>query len=112
MKLYTGYFRKHSRLAKAYSIARSQPPGIHLPELRDLAPEASLLRVYKSGELSWWDYEARYYRQLTRLGAAYIENLLEDGMTLLCWEKTGKNCHRYVLARFLRTRGHIVEERP
>jgi len=110
MKLYTGYFAKHGLYSQAYSIARRQPPGLGIPEILELAPSAKLLRRWQLRRITWGEYTTKYINQLERVGILQVESMLQDGMVLLCWERPDKDCHRHLLASWLRERWHDVEE--
>jgi len=112
MKLYTGYFARHGNHPRAVSIARSQPMAFDIPEILELAPARTLLADYKSGRIGWDDYAIRYRVRLGLLVAGHVEELLQDGMVLICWESPHEHCHRHLLADWLRECGHEVEELP
>ena len=112
MKLYTGYFARHGLHSHAYSIARGQPWVCNLPAISKLAPSGQLLADYNSGRIDWEEYAVRYFTQLNILGIEKVEEMLLDGMVLLCWEGPGKNCHRHLLAEWLQEYYHEVEELP
>ncbi len=75
-------------------------------ELPLLAPEKDMFREYrKDGD--WELYESRYIRLLDeRLATESIEPVvLEDGVVLLCSERTPEKCHRRLAAEYLKANG-------
>jgi len=76
----------------------------------DMAPTKDLLARYRAGELTWAEYEVEYLNllDLRRLGDhVHIENL--HGNCLLCSEHKPDQCHRRLLAEYLRARFAGVE---
>ena len=75
-------------------------------ELPLLAPEKEMFQQYrKDGD---WDlYESRYNQLLERrLAAKTIDRtLLDDGVILLCSERTPEKCHRRLAAEYLKANG-------
>lgn len=77
---------------------------------RKIAPDRDALLKYKSGELSWENYEQLYLMKLQKLWDARDEAILTvakfvkdpRNLWLLCWEKEeNKQCHRHTLKKFL-----------
>ncbi|MBZ0158491.1 MAG: DUF488 domain-containing protein [Alphaproteobacteria bacterium] len=73
------------------------------------APTWDLVRAWKSGKIDWDIYTQRY-RQLMlqsyRKDPGLWHELLHRGIvTLLCYCRAGEQCHRYLLANFLRKLG-------
>ncbi len=67
-----------------------------------VAPSERLLRQYIiKKEISWKEFKPKFLRSLKR-SRKYIKfliNLAEDqDVTLLCWEKSPKQCHRRLVA--------------
>ena len=48
--------------------------------------------------------------ELQRLGPDTVLSVLSDGDVLLCWCNKYPECHRSILAEFLRRNGVVVEE--
>ena len=67
-----------------------------------LAPSKALLSDWKSGGISWEDYEKRFREEMTHMAPerdlAYLGLKDAHGETvrLLCWEKNPP-CHRFIL---------------
>ena len=75
-------------------------------ELPLLAPGKDMFREYrKDGD--WELYESRYVRLLKRRSAAEsIERaIIEEGVILLCSERTAERCHRRLAAEYLKANG-------
>ena len=79
---------------------------IHLPEL---APTQDILDALKKHRGEWADYEREFVALLVeRRVEATVAPVLRDGDCLLCSEATPEQCHRRLVAEYLRERwGHI-----
>lgn len=69
--------------------------------LRELAPSAELLNDSRKKKISWNEYEERYLKEMQNK-EGLIRKLKERSdsgelITLLCWEKDDKFCHRRLL---------------
>jgi hypothetical protein len=105
MKLWTSCFWTHMTAPQTVSIAWKTPRFYKGPSYTPLAPPAELVLAYKDGGMPWDVYEAIYRGEvLSKLTPAIIEADLLDGTVLLCWERNG-NCHRHVVAAWLRENG-------
>ena len=90
---------------------------------RIFAPTWELVQASKSWQIDWETYTQRYrqlmlesYRKHTE---AWNDLLHKEVVTLVCYCRAGENCHRHLLADFLRKVGEkegikvIIEgERP
>jgi uncharacterized protein (DUF488 family) len=80
---------------------------LHLP---DLAPTQALLDEYKKKHGSWPDYEAKF---IALMAERKVEDTLAreviDGGCLLCSEPTPENCHRRLVAEYLKSKWGEVE---
>lgn len=67
------------------------------------APEESLLKRWQKGEISWPEYESAYNEMLVKRNVISKIDLkiLENGC-LLCSEPTAEQCHRRLLAEYLK----------
>lgn len=76
--------------------------GIDYVSHSELAPTKQLLKDYRSKEVGWEEFEARYKQQIEETKA--IKGLqreeFEDAC-LLCSEETPEKCHRRLLAEEL-----------
>jgi len=92
-------------------ITRYYPRGVKKSNfdqwIRGLSPNPELLKFYKSGEIDWKEFENKFRNQMdsnhqckemiqTLAHLATIENV-----TLLCYEKNGNPCHRYMIEGFV-----------
>ena len=73
-------------------------------ELPMLAPEKEMFQEYRK-EGDWDLYESRYNQLLEERAAAETIDraLLDDGVILLCSERTPEKCHRRLAAEYLKT---------
>jgi uncharacterized protein YeaO (DUF488 family) len=102
-------------------ITRYYPRGVKKDRfdswLRPLSPSGGLLKSYRTGIKSWGEFERLFLVELrsneeSAAALLSVADLAKNGdVTLLCFEKQGLPCHRYVvqdvltdprlLARFL-----------
>lgn len=79
----------------------------HLPEL---APTKPMLDEYKKNAGDWLDYETKF---LTLMSERKVEDNIAkeliDGGCLLCSEPTPDNCHRRLVAEYLKSKWGSVE---
>lgn len=72
----------------------------------NLAPTKQILEGYKKGEISWERYEIEYNALLEKRDIkSYFPTLADlnkEKICLLCSEHTAQNCHRRLLAEYLR----------
>ena len=108
--IYTSYFasRKYNE-SIAVSISRGTPSWFTGKEYKLLAPSRDLLNGYKLGEINDDIYTKEFNKYLSTLDAEKVYNDL-DGKVLLCYEKTGKFCHRHLVAEWLINNGYDVIE--
>ena len=80
---------------------------LHLPEL---APTQEMLDRYKKNGGDWLDYEAKFLALMSeRKVEDNIARELIDGGCLLCSEPTPENCHRRLVAEYLRSKWGDLE---
>lgn len=88
-------------------ITRFYPRGIKREKyhiwIRSLAPSAPLLKRYKNTEINWDDFKTALLCEL-RSNMESIEAIHTlqtksqiQNITLLCYEKDGSPCHRYMV---------------
>ena len=80
---------------------------IHMP---DLAPTKSILNAYRKKSVDWSEYERQFRELITK---RHIEDSMVpeqiDGACFLCSEAKPENCHRRLIAEYLREHwGNIV----
>ncbi len=95
-------------------IARFYPRGVKKSHfdlwLRHASPEVALLKRYKSGEVDWKEFSKEFRKQIRESpdSKQAIQDLVEllgkeKVVTLLCYEKEGVNCHRYLVKAIVET---------
>ena len=81
--------------------------------LRDVAPSIELLRDWKTGDISWAEYEKRYHQEMSQQrekikGLAKRAN--DKTITLLCLEQEDNpHCHRHLLKSLIET--HNIDQK-
>ena len=80
--------------------------GMTYLELPLLAPEKDMFAEYRK-EGDWELYESLYIQLLERRSAAESIDrcLLEEGVVLLCSERTPEMCHRRLASEYLKSNG-------
>ena len=73
--------------------------------LKDVAPGIELLQDWKSGNISWAEYEKRYHQEMSqqreKIGEL-AERANSKTITLLCFEREDNpHCHRHLLKRLI-----------
>ena len=97
-------------------ITRYYPRGVKRDKfdiwLRSLSPSPELLKGYKKGVESWEDFEIHFAREINNNSESSksLDDILalsrESNVTLLCYEKKGLNCHRYLVKDMVN--GHVI----
>lgn len=105
-------------------VTRFYPRGVRKDHfdhwIRDLSPSIELLRGYKSGETTWAEFTSSLLSEfkgninsLETIYRLHSESNLNN-ITLLCYEKEGTLCHRYILRDIIANPGllesHFVPE--
>ena len=111
--IYTSYYGNYRKFKGMFrvSISRTAPSNSCDVQLIKLAPTPELLQNHKSNLITNDEYTTVYNGQLLKLeNDGYIakfvkvlsalQELYED-VVLLCYEKSGKFCHRHLLAENL-----------
>ncbi len=84
--------------------------GIETEAIAELAPTAEMLSAYRTREIGWTEYAARFKR---RIAQRRIETMLDikrlDGACLMCSEALPHQCHRRVVAEYLREKWGKVD---
>lgn len=111
--LYTSYFAKLPELLQSditpVAISISVPDGVRILRYKKLAPTWSILSQYKT-DPDWSLYTYRYNSEIlskvtpdeVRRDLARITEDAEN-IAMLCYEKG--NCHRHLVAEWLRDNG-------
>ena len=93
-----------------YRVSRGHPRGrkTQWETLPFLYPPRELLDVYRAGMLDFSAFSGEYVACLEegKRNSAEFQNWLQTApslgeFTLLCFERAGENCHRFVLAEWL-----------
>jgi len=112
VNVFTSNFRKAKALDSSkylvVSISRYNPKGFNGVWLKELAPSAKLLSDYKKG-LAWSDYVKRYQSEVC--APDYIRDVLLSlcfitkgrDIVLCCYESADKNCHRHIIADYIKS---------
>jgi len=106
--MFTSYFAKYKG-ENGVSIAGRAPKGFCGREFKTLAPKYWFFKRHKE-DGDWDFYKEQYQKQV--LGLLDPEEVAEElgpDAVLLCWESSG-NCHRHLVAEWLRENGYKVEE--
>lgn len=73
--------------------------------LRTLAPSIELLNDYRNKNINWQEYEDRYIKEMEDNKELIKKLKLESDrgitITLLCWERSDKFCHRRLLKELI-----------
>ncbi|WP_043224850.1 DUF488 family protein [Burkholderia glumae] len=79
--------------------------GAQFIELRELAPEKEMLKLYQSKELTWDSYADAYVELLAKRSVeSNLDVALFDGGCLLCSEDKPHHCHRRLAVEYLNSR--------
>ena len=93
-------------------VTRFYPRGVKRGHfdvwIRELAPSAELLRLYKQHRINPADYAIEYQIQIdndrARQALRKIKQDADTGnVTLLCYEPEGQFCHRCILKKLIRS---------
>lgn len=103
MKIYTSYFAKY-RGGNGVSIARGTPRWFKGETIIEFAPPRYMINYPEQ------KYKEEFHKEVILKTAPQGITKLRDGMVLLCYEKTGEFCHRHIIADWLKSFGHEVEE--
>jgi uncharacterized protein (DUF488 family) len=77
--------------------------GIEYIHLTKFAPNEELLKKYQKKEIDWKGYEIEYLKLLdTRKVTESFDTKILENACLLCSEEKADNCHRRLLAEYLK----------
>jgi len=96
----TSYYAKYKG-DNAVSIAGKCPEWYKGKEYKKLAPNYWFFKKYKEdGDVEF--YKEQYQKEiLSNLNAETVYRELGEDAVILCWEASGKFCHRHLVARWL-----------
>lgn len=113
-QLYTSYYSKSGKHCKAVAISLSSPSFFRRRWYPKLAPSYPILKAYKEGAISEYEYELLYIDLLEnerKLTPQQVTDDLPEGSILVCYEAPGKFCHRHLVAKWLEAGAAVkVEE--
>lgn len=78
----------------------------HTPKL---APTKTILDNYKKNKGSWEDYETEFHKLMVKRQIESIDKSILEGACLLCSEDKPHNCHRRLIAEYLKKQWTDVE---
>lgn len=122
--LYTSYFAKDMALKMngivEVSISRSVPNFFNGLSYTKLAPSWDILKAYKETE-DWEAYTIEFNKMLDKLDPnqvySEIVKLVEENtghvgqdIALICYERSGSNCHRNLVASWFNKNGIKCKE--
>lgn len=99
---------------KEYLIVRIPPRYIHLPSSGlihkpQLSPSSDLLLSYKNGKISFEVFKEKFHQELNtrqdlKQAVKELAAELQKGadICLLCFEKDSDECHRKLIAEFIK----------
>ena len=97
----TSYFAKSGNHPDAVSIAGSAPGFYKGRVYKKLAPKYWFFKKYKEDNDEAFYVEQYQKEVLNKLDPHQVYADLGENAVLLCWEKSGKFCHRHLIARWL-----------
>jgi len=103
----TSYFAKSANNPNAVSIAGRAPSWYNGREYKILAPKYWFFKRYKDKDdemyLNQDFYVENYYNEvLSKLDPQRVLMELGENAVMLCWEVSGKFCHRHLASEWLR----------
>lgn len=97
----TSYFAKYKEL-DGIAVSITVPEYWKGEIVRELNPPFSLLNQYKKGLITDSEYVKIFNKKvLDNLDILEIANKVNNKV-MLCWEKSGKLCHRHIIAAWLK----------
>ncbi len=97
----TSYFAKHRNKPHGVCIAAGPPPGFKGRTYLKLAPKKWFLYRYKKDNNEKAYIKAYEKEVLDKLDPQEVYNDLGNNAVLLCWEGSGKFCHRHLVSTWL-----------
>jgi len=102
----TSYYAKNADHPNAVSIAGRAPDWYKGRQYKKLAPKYWFFKKFKD---EWDDkygdeeyYTEQFYKEiLNKLDPKEVAEELGEDAIILCWEKSGKFCHRHLVAKWL-----------
>lgn len=115
IKINTSYFAACDNIVNPVAICKHVPTWYDGYEFLPFAPDKNLLYSYKEGRTTTEEYCKEYNLMLLEYDCCTIvEQMLElfgNNITLLCYEKPSKFCHRRLAAKWIESElGLVVPE--
>lgn len=109
--IYTSYYAKVKKLdpkTNAFvQVSVSKPDWFPQTfQLKEVYPNWRIVSDFKRGLITWEQYTASYYEQLSHVDKREVQDTLRDlecvyqNIYLLCWEAKDP-CHRFLLSKWL-----------
>ena len=109
MNIYTAHYRYSGDDRLDITVKANTPPG------DILAPTWDMVKGYKDGTLTQWEYAVKYFALILSRSmqnqpafnttfSAIVTN--RQQLTLVCFCPVGQFCHRILAARMLENMGH------
>jgi hypothetical protein len=112
--IYTSYFAKIKNITVSdnlISIARKTPEGIKIKEFKLLAPSWDILSQYKNNGGNEDLYTRRFTSEiLSNLNPILVVKELGLNPVLLCYERSDRFCHRFIVAKWFNAAGYETKE--
>jgi uncharacterized protein (DUF488 family) len=103
----TSYFAKSANHEKAVSIAGKAPDWYIGRSYKMLAPKIWFFKKYKEDGDEKFYIEQYQKEVLDKLDARKVYDELGEDAVLLCWEKSGKFCHRILVAKWFKSKLNV-----
>jgi uncharacterized protein YeaO (DUF488 family) len=102
---------RKSHRGRVYSIARLTPKGFDRWGYPLFCPEAGPMALFQRGEITWKEFGRRYRAKLDAMREQVLEEFdrLPVHATLCCYEDRPAECHRGLLAEWLKEQGREIE---
>lgn len=75
----------------------------------ELAPSSNLLYDYKRNKITWDTYKERFLKEMVYMKSTLqrVYNFIKSGkdITLICYCKDYRRCHRGIIGEYFRTQG-------
>lgn len=104
--MHTSYFAKSANNPNSVSIAGRAPNWYNGKQYKVLAPKWSFFKRYKDKNDEMYKnhdfYIEHYYKEvLNKLNPQQVFMELGENAVILCWEASGKFCHRHLVSQWL-----------
>lgn len=114
--IYTGYFAQMKKYkGSCFSVARFKPKGVNCSDCRCFYPSESLLKDWKAGIITQYQYKERYKKEtLDKIDINMFKSIInkyDEDIYLLCYEKSSDFCHRHIISEWLNDNGIECQEK-